>query len=133
MIKQIVFVILMVFFAISCRDECKEVNKRLLYGYPAMSDPNPNSPYFNQTVLFARVYINAMVEQGKTCKGATCIDVADMVVGNRSPQDMEVTLSLVGRGDFTYFIAKGDSIQVSPFPDFCKDLKWGTVKEIKYK
>lgn len=114
MIKQIVFVILMVFFAISCRDECKEVNKRLLYGYPAMSDPNPNSPYFNQTVLFARVYINAMVEQGKTCKGATCIDVADMVVGNRSPQDMEVTLSLVGRGTLPTSLPRATAYRFRP-------------------
>lgn len=79
------------------------------------------------------VYIKALVEMGKHCKGSTCLNADQMMVKNRSPKDMDLTLTLEGMGDYTFFIAKGDSIDIQPLPDFCKHNTWGTVKEIKYK
>jgi hypothetical protein len=131
--KKIFYLLLLSFFAFSCNDDCASEIKELQTGNPAVWDKNPNSPFFNETIFSVRVNFNAKVESGEACKSTTCIGPISMIVTNLCPKDIEITLALVGKGDFTYSIKKGAEISITPLPDYCLKNDWGDVKEIKYK
>jgi hypothetical protein len=131
--KKIFYLLLLSFFVFSCNDDCTIEEKEVSSGNPAVWDRNPNSPFFNETIFSVRVYREARVESGKTCKGSTCLRTTSMIVTNLCPKDIEITLALVGKGDFTYSIKKGAEMSISPLPDYCLKNDWGDVKEIKYK
>jgi hypothetical protein len=129
MMKDRIILLLLLFIVLSCaKEECAPENKRLAAGGLRL-DSNVNSPFFRQTVLDFYYSWMAKVE----CKNVTCLEMRSMQVANVSSKDMDLTLSLAGRGDFTFSIPKGDTIQISPLPDYCIGNTWGTVKEIKYK
>ena len=123
-------VVLFFFLAISCnKDDC-ETEKRTLATGELRLDSNGNSPHFKETVL--KFYYSWKANVDCTRK-SVCLYMEHMNVKNLTTQDIDLTLSLVERGDFTFSIAKGDSIDIQPLPDFCKNNTLGTVKEIKYK
>lgn len=117
----------------SCNNDDCTIEESVLATGEKRLDTNINSPYHGQAVLDVYYSWTAEVESGELCKRTKCLSMESMQVTNISLKDIDLTLTLAGRGDFTFFIPKGNSISISPLPDFCANDSWGNVKEIVYR
>lgn len=117
----------------SCDNEDCVIEKKVLSTGAKRKDPVPGNQYYGETVLSLNYAWLAKVESGKWCKGSTCLKMVSFQAVNISPKDMELTLDLTGRGEHVFKINQGDTVQISPLPDYCPTESWGSIKHIEYK
>jgi hypothetical protein len=122
---------------LSCKKEtpCKKKISSV-FTSQQLTDLSENSPYYQDTVLVARCRFEQETYQDdclKCCPLPLCTETMALEIMNISPQDIDLTLTLAGKGVFSFLIMKGDSLLITPVPDYCGANTWGTVKEIKYK
>ncbi|MEI6412335.1 MAG: hypothetical protein WCR52_23290 [Bacteroidota bacterium] len=101
-----------------------------------LTDVSENSPYYKDTVLVARCRFKQETYQGdclKCCPLPLCTGTTALEIKNVSLKDIDLTLTLTGKGVYSFSIMKGDSLSITPVPDYCAANTWGEVKEIKYK
>jgi len=122
---------------LSCKKEmtCKKKTSSV-FTTQQLTDLSENSPYYQDTVLVAKCRFEGETYQGdclKCCPLPLCTETTALEITNVAPQDIDLTLTLAGKGVFPFSIGKGDSLLITPVPDYCTANTWGTVKEIKYK
>ncbi|MEI6410661.1 MAG: hypothetical protein WCR52_14820 [Bacteroidota bacterium] len=122
---------------LSCKKEtsCKKKTSSV-FTTQKLTDLSENSPYYQDTVLVARCRFERETYQDdclKCCPLPLCTGTTSLEIKNVSLQDIDLTLTLAGKGVFSFSIMKGDSLSITPVPDYCAANTWGTVKEIKYK
>ena len=126
---------LIVFWACNKEDYCK---KDISTGYlhQVYLDKDEQSLYYQDTVLIFEPWYKVISYHGnclKCCPAPECLETKALKVFNKTPNEIELTVELAGRGDYKFNIPKLDSMSLTPLPDYCKDMTWGKVKEVKYK
>jgi hypothetical protein len=131
--KHFLFLMLILLGHSACdKGDCTTEIKTLASGETRL-DPNPASPYYLQPVVDTDFAYEAEVERGTTCKSTTCLELNYLKVKNICSKDIDITLTLAGKGDHTFSIAQGQTVEVFPRPDFCLENSWGRIKHVEYK
>ena len=126
---------LIVFWACNKEDYCK---KDISTGYlhQVYLDKDEQSLYYQDTVLIFEPWYKVISYHGnclKCCPAPECLETKALKVFNKTPKEIELTVELAGRGDYKFNIPKLDTMFLTPLPDYCKDMTWGKVKDVKYK
>ncbi|HNM59394.1 MAG TPA: hypothetical protein PKN42_12135 [Saprospiraceae bacterium] len=126
---------LIVVWACNKEDYCKKM-VHTAYWNIIYVDPNEQSLYYQDTVLVFQPWYKLLSYYGnchKCCPDPVCLETKALKVFNKTSNEIELTVELAGRGDYKFNIPKLDTMFLTPLPDYCKDMTWGKVKDVKYK
>ncbi len=136
--KYIIILILIFSCFYSCKKEDEYCKRYVLKGYSTnkIADLFPNSVHFMDTVILVKSFVTEELYQmncKKCCPPPKCLETNEVHIFNISPQSLDIVVELSGKGEYSYFIPKGDSLSVIPIPDYCTYNTWGKIKDIQYK
>ena len=135
--KYILLLTSLLLVFISCqREEACKTQRLTGIATSKIVDTNPNSIYYLDTVMWVKR--NVVIESYhadclRCCPSPKCIEILGLQVNNRTSQTIHLKMELTNKGTFSFTIPKGDSISVTPLPDYCYDNTWGKVTEISYQ
>jgi hypothetical protein len=124
------------FYIFSCNKEgsCKEKTSTV-HLVQKLQDLNNSSLFFQDSVLYLNFQTDLSTYQGdclRCCPSPKCENTS-LEIENLSPKDIDLTITVSGKGNFTFSINKGETKTINPLPDYCTYNSWGSVKEIVYK
>lgn len=135
--KFVVSIFVLMLLVASCKKEeyCISMTSSF-YDHKVYVDTNQASPHFQDTVLRFQCGFDAKTFYGdclKCCPGPSCLGTKYFKAINLTNDAVELKLNLAGIGERSFVIAKKDTLNIDPLPDYCQAKSWGSVTNLSYK